>query len=470
MLTLSAQDSNAPWYPSLMSFEHHDSARTKLFEEFSFPGSFSGGNDATIRISPDDFLTPYNVVYLDEDNMFVYGGGYGDKGGTGAFVAKVDPETLTAVWTQQVINTVEANEWDYPGVLSILDDGYLYLIYGYRLVKLDPADGSIVAGPLELPTPAAPADTSYNGLDALPDGTLIAKTVYRQAGCDEQGFSAFLNCPDPTDVPNSIIVAVDPKALDVIDQIETEEFIGGRLTSVQFDGQDVIYVAGSTKVFRYVYANQQLALDSSWGPVVYLDPSTGQTLASAVVVMNDWVVFENNAQPVTSTSAPSPWLTVTAINQADDSQVLTTQPFKEFSSPPQFPISFSPSAVSVDPFHNRIYVLDSGPGRIAALELRADGIETLWTERQRTGEFMTLVGPPEQRVVVGTETPPGEFPGKNTQDRVIWRNAATGEELAHTDYMPAVSTGTMVEPGYGGRMYYMAQEGKIIELTVQPSS
>ena len=27
----------------------------------------------------------------------------------------------------------------------------------------------------------------------------------------------------------------------------------------------------------------------------------------------------------------------------------------------------------------------------------------------------------------------------------------------------------MVQPGYAGRMYYMAQEGKIIELTVRPA-
>ena len=70
---------------------------------------------------------------------------------------------------------------------------------------------------------------SYNGLDALPDGTLIAKTVYRQAGCEEQGFSAFLKCPNPANVPNSIVVAINPRTLKVIDQIEAEEFIGGRI-------------------------------------------------------------------------------------------------------------------------------------------------------------------------------------------------------------------------------------------------
>ena len=64
-----------------------------------------------------------------------------------------------------MINAVDTDEWDYPGVVSALQDGYLYLIYGYRLAKLDPRNGHVV-GQVELPTIAAPRDTSYNDLDA----------------------------------------------------------------------------------------------------------------------------------------------------------------------------------------------------------------------------------------------------------------------------------------------------------------
>ena len=34
--------------------------------------------------------------------------------------------------------------------------------------------------------------------------------------------------------------------------------------------------------------------------------------------------------------------------------------------------------------------------------------------------------------------------------------------------LPAISTGTMVEPYYDGEMYYLAQKGQIIKLTVEP--
>lgn len=470
----AGQGSNPPWFPSLMAFEHYDSGRTHLFSRANFDGSFARENLVSARVSPDDYLTPYNVIYLSADSMFVYGGGYGDKGGTGAFVARVDPTTLKSVWFNQLINTVETDEWDYPGVVSALHDGYLYVIYGYRLAKLDPRDGRVVAGPVELPTaPTAELrDTSYNGLDALPDGTLIAKTVYREKGCEEQGFSAFLDCPHPAAVPRSIIVAIDPGTLEVIDQITAEEFIGGRITSVRFQGKDYAYLAGSTKIFRYLYEDGHLSLDTSWGPVVYLDPNSGQTAASAVVVMNDWVVFENNATPVKKDPppGPSPWMTVMAINQADAAKQFVLQPFKSFPSPPDSPIiSFSPSAVSVDPLRNRIFVLDAGPGRIGVLELDSDGLRTVWTAQQRTTEFLAVIGPPERRVVVGTDIPDGQAPGTNTQDRVVWRQAETGREFARSELLPVVDTGTMVQPGYAGRMYYMAQEGKIIELIVRPA-
>ncbi|MBV8945574.1 MAG: hypothetical protein JOZ95_09145, partial [Solirubrobacterales bacterium] len=270
---------NPPWFPSLMASEHYDSARTKVFAQAQFTGSFVRANVVKAHTSRDDYLTPYNVVYRDAHSMFVYGGGFGDRGGTGSFVARVNPSTLRTVWFNQLINTDQTNEWDYPGVVAILRDGDLYLIYGYRLAKLDPRNGHVLAQ-VQLPTPAAPRDTSYNGFDALPDGTLIAKAVYREAGCEEQGFTAFTQCPHPTDVPNSLIVAINPRTLTVIAKIQAPQLVVGRITSVRFNGKDYIYLAGSSQIFRYRYARGHLSLDSTWGPVTYLTPGSGQTNAS----------------------------------------------------------------------------------------------------------------------------------------------------------------------------------------------
>ncbi|MFN7098090.1 MAG: hypothetical protein ACK4PR_11125, partial [Gammaproteobacteria bacterium] len=92
------------------------------------------------------------MSYLDANQAFIYGGGYGDIAGSiGAFVDKVNPTTLERVWHNQLINTAVTGEWDYPGSLGILKDGYLYVSYGYRLAKIDPTNGRVVTT-LVLPT------------------------------------------------------------------------------------------------------------------------------------------------------------------------------------------------------------------------------------------------------------------------------------------------------------------------------
>jgi hypothetical protein len=459
--------SNPPWFPSVMASENYDSARTKLFPQADFTGSFVRPNVVRARKSHDNYLTPYNVVYEGPNAMFVYGGGFGDKGGIGSFVARVNPKTLRTMWFNQLINTVQTNEWDYPGVVAILRNGYIYVIYGYRIAKLAPSDGHVVAE-TDLPTPAAPRDTAYNGFDALPDGTLIAKAIYRQAGCEEQGFSAFRLCPNPHDIPNSVIVAIDPRTLRVISEITAPEPIGGRLTSVRFKGKDYIYVAGSTQIFRYLYAGGHLSLDTTWGPVTYLPPGSGQTVASAVGVMNDWVVFADNGQPVLhGGSGNSPWLAVWAVSQTNSSKQFHIQPFKAVRSGPRYPVSFCPSAVSNDPSRNQIFVIDAGAGRIADIRLRSAGLHVVWSEAQRTTEFLALIGPPGRRVVVGTDIPFPQPLGTNRTDQVVWRDETTGRELARSRRLPAILNGTMVQPGYAGRMYYL-QNDKLIGLTVSP--
>jgi hypothetical protein len=173
-------------------------------------------------------------------------------------------------------------------------------------------------------------------------------------------------------------------------------------------------------------------------------------------------------------------LTFVAINQTDG-KMFKTQPFKNSPSRTQngYPISFAPSSVSVDPLRNRIFAFDSGPGNIAAVDLLPDGTFcTKWMENQTTTEFMALIGPPNRRVLVATDIPFPQLPGQNSNDSVIWRDAETGSLLAQSKQLLAVNTGTMVEPGYGGDMYYMVQPnpnnskpyppGSIIKLTVRP--
>lgn len=472
----AAPDQNPPWFPSLMAFEHYDSERTHLFEQARFGGSFAGRNKVDARLARAIYPSGYNMVYLNPDEVFLYGGGYGNiPNSTGAFVAKVDPDTLRPIWSRQLINTAVNGEWDYPGVSAILNNGFLYVIYGYHLAKIDPRHGRLVAPPMVLPTgQGLPENTSFNGFDALADGTLIAKTLYRSAGCTVQGPTAILppsmgGCPtNNAPPPPSILVSIDPKTLEVLDQATLPAFVAGRPTTTHFQGRDYVYLTTPTTAIRYLVEDGQFTPDASWNPGdIY---KSGQSISSAVVVMNDWFVVQTNGSPA---GAP---LSVIAINQADATQQFSTQPFKSLPASlphcklPAGTVSWAPMSVSVDPDHSLIYTADSVPGAIAALELTASDLRTVWMADQRTTEFLALIGPRGRRVLVDTDIPNGQCPLANETDHVVWRDAQTGDELARTaEPLPAMTSGTMIQPYYFGKMFYMGLKGELIELAVRPA-
>jgi hypothetical protein len=410
--------------------------------------------------SQQDYITPYNVVDRGPNELYIYGGGYGDNASaSGSFVSRVEPNTFNEVWRRVLINTHATNEWNYPGVLNVLNDGTLVVIYGYHIAKIDPATGDVLAQ-TTLPTGTSAArDTSYNGYDALPDGTIIAKTVNRQPGCTEQGFSAFLNCPNPSATPPSVMVAIDPTTLAVKAQLTLPEMIGGRITTTVFNGASEIYLPGATKLYRYTYTNGTFAQDPTWGPIPYL--KDGQTAASALAVIGDYVVGMTNGGKPTSTP-----MSVIAVSQADATKVSNIQPFASTGSKN----SFIPSMVSVDPENNRVYVMDAGAQKLAGVDLKGGQLSTAWTQDQTTLSFTSLVGPANQRVLIGTDIPIKAFKQLQsyTQEAVVWRDAATGQQLARSSEFPKMTQGILVTPGYAGLQYFLTADGHIIGLQVTP--
>jgi hypothetical protein len=453
---------NPPWFPTIAAFEVYDSARTHLYGCAHFLGSMTSPNRVLAYESTDVYQTPYNIVTEGPNRLFIYGGGYGDNASaSGSFVASVEPGTLNERWRRVLINTNATNEWDYPGVLNVLKDGSLVVIYGYHIARLNPATGAIEAS-TTLPTgKSAPRDTAYNGFDALPDGTIIAKTVNRQKGCTEEGFSAFLKCPNPADTPPSVMVAINPKTLKVISQITLPQMIGGRVTTSQFDGKNYIYLPGTKSLYRYTFENGKFAADPSWGPVPYL--KSGQTAGSALAVLDDYVVLMTNGGAPTSTP-----MSVVAVSQADSKKVANLQPFASTGSKN----SFIPSMVSVDPASHLIFVMDAGAGKIGAVSLNNGKLSAKWTADQTTLSFTTLIGPADHRVLIGTNIPVKFFKQlkKYTTEQTIWRDAATGKQLASSDQFPKMSAGILVTPGYAGLQYFLTASGHIIELQVSPQS
>ena len=271
-----AADQNPPWFPSLMAFEllGLQLGAYPPIRAGSLRRILTGRNKVDARLARAIYPSGYNMVYLNPDEVFLYGGGYGNiPNSTGAFVAKVDPDTLRQIWSRQLINTAVNGEWDYPGVAAILENGFLYVIYGYQLAKIDPRLGKLVAPPMVLPTgQGLPENTSFNGFDALADGTLIAKTLYRSAGCTVQGPTAILppsmgGCPTNNAPPlPSILVSIDPQTLEVLDQIQLSQFVAGRPTTAHFQGRDYVYLTTPTTAIRY------LVEDGKFTPELVVDP------------------------------------------------------------------------------------------------------------------------------------------------------------------------------------------------------
>ena len=305
-----------------------------------------------VRSSKGAYPSGYNTSYLNPKAAFIQGGSYGDVGNSiGPFVAKFDPTTLKPVWYRQLVNTVQTGEWDYPGAMAIENNGFIYVVSGYRVFKVNPANGTVVKT-LKLPTlvhmrnnyPNTPptydktltedaVNTSYNGINALPDGTIVVKSLYRVAGCPNDGPSALLDCPNAQDVPRSILISVDPNTMRIIDKITLPAPAGARPTITCYHGVDYVYLLENTSdAVRYSVRNGVFTLDTGWTPAAV--PYSGQTTGGSLIVMNDWVVGATNAVPAAGA------LTVFAINQGDARKVVLLQPYLHDPIPPELAKAF----------------------------------------------------------------------------------------------------------------------------------
>ena len=488
------QDNNPPWYPSLQAFEHYNSARSHVFSQAQFRGSFDGRNKVAVVRSPDGaYPSGYNMAYLNEREAFIQGGSYGDvKNSIGPFVARIDPGTLETRWYTQLRNTQDAKEWDYPGGMAIESDGMIYVVSGYYLYKVHPEDGHVIDA-LALPTlvymrnnyPTLPAgydnfltddsaNTSYNGINALPDGTIVVKSVYRVAGCDKDGGSALLMCQNSGNVPRSNLISINPHTMQTIQIVTLKAPAPARPTITRYHGVDYVYLLENTSLpVRYSVSHGIFTLDTSWTPPAV--SNDGQEPGGSLIVMNDWVVGNTNTVPATGA------MTTFAINQGDASKYYSRQPFKEDPVAPELAAAFSTASpgmlpaiswddmsLEADPENGLFYGVETLARKVAAFRICDSGIETVWKKTQTTTEWATLIGPKEHRVWVGTDIPLIQIPGRNANDRVVWRDASTGRLLAVSQRVPAMTQGTAVQPGYDGSMYFPGATGTLVRLTPAP--
>jgi len=459
-----AAENNLPWSKTLNAFENYNSNRSHYWSCSEFTGSFTGPNKVYAYKSPTYYPTPFTIVTRGINEMYVYGGVVAaNPPPSGPYVSKVEPGSLKELWRTELLNANMTQAFTGGGgMYTVGDNGDILVTTNSYLFKLNGTTGA-VEGALSLPTGATlPSDTYFNGLNGWPDGTLAMKDLTRAAGCTLQSLSAVNKCPGGP----SVLSVVDSKNMKVLDSVQLPELVGGRVTTTVHDGKNYVYIVTVTQVYRYEWNGKNITLDKSWGPVPYLKP--GQTGGTAAAVMGDWVVIQTNGIP---SDVP---LSEVAISQTNSSKVTRIDPMP--LQPGQK--SYIPNFGVMDLPNNRIYGMDEGPGKVVGINFdqKTGNMTLAWSVDQKTFGWVNAIGPPNHRVIVGTNLKltnetniqPGPK-NPNYTEQVQWRDAATGKLLAASDFFSPMSSGSQVVPGYGGLSYHVLIDGHIMALKVLPS-
>ena len=471
----AAEENNPPWYPTVNPAELHDSNRTHLYACAHFTGSLTDPNKVYAYASPDQYYIPIFAVTKGTDDLYVYGGAWGSAipKPSGPFVAKLNVGDLTQLWRTDLINlnatTSPTGNWNYIGGLDVLEDGSIAVIANSYLYKLNASTGAVEAQ-LSLPTgKSMPANTNFNGIAAWADGTLVMKSMNRPPGCTLDGGLPFsVPCPGIESSPNSVIVVVDSQTWKVLDWAELPGDLASRVAATTYNGNDYAYLVNSTSLFRYMWDGQNITLDNSWQPQQLTQ--TGQTSPLAPMIAGEWVLDYTNGYPPANVS-----LSAVSVSQTNASKMNRINPIP--IEPGQQ--SYIPSNSAVDPVNHMLYVPDAGVGKLVGLKYdpMTGNMSVAWTANQNTLAFMSLIGPADQRVLVGTNMHPGTTipqmvnnPPPVYTEQVQWRDAATGELLAASDYFSGMSLGAPPAPGYGGLLYYMTFNGHMMALSVLPAT
>lgn len=474
-----------PLYRTVAPFEHYDGIRSHLFRHTCSLQELSGGREIRIvaRDTPDSYLTPFNAITRERDEVLLHG--FGAKAGepVGGYVAMIDAETLALRWRTPLYDNEPVYQWSWPGMVTAHGNGYIYADYGNRFYKLDPQDGRILA---EQVLPENPNGAVYNGFAVLPDGRMVTKNMEsplcpvalanalipyslanellgRAVGVELFGGLA---CHLLLNTTPSTMVVLDPDQLEVVAVETLPEPMAGRVSVRSHDGRTFIYIPGSAQLYRYEYTGEGVVLDQTWGPVSYVED--GQGPAAAASFIDDFVVLHNTGYLRAGS--------LFAVDIRDASRQFRLNPFEVIPGVPLGP-SFVLSQQSTDDDNNVVVALDTFALQIGAIHFDpSTGFELLWRRPTLSIAYSALSGPPPQRqVVVPDQLQLGPLSGDSLhgvlRDRVLWLDLMTGEEVASSgplDILPA--PGNIVSPGFDGRFYYPGASGRLTELTVMQTT
>ena len=436
-----------------------------MFPCATFTGSYDGPNAVFAFRSLDDYP---GISYINNRNpgeLFIVGGEYPTKDDPrllGPYIAKADATTGKQIWRTYLDNANVSGRWIGNANLNILPNGNIAFAWSHFIALVDGDTGSILKTNV-LPAGDAPIeDVNFKHLTIASDGTLILKDQTRPTGCTLQGTIAIITCSQQgMKSPNSILVAVDPDTLEVLDSLKLPEPAGSPHIVAPYGDKIAIYVPMWDILARYFWdpATKKLSADASWvvKPLV-----EGQQALTAPTVIGDWIAVQTNGL-FSKKKASS----VVVFHKDDPTRTTSIFPFGELG-PLQF--SFAPPKNGADPENNMIYSADMGMKKVAGIKIdQATGkLETAFVIDDITSTFQPVFGPADKRVLMLTnvklpieiEPIPLALDKSNYTEQLTWRDAATGALLAESDFFEPLTINSLTPPGFGGRVYFPTAIGK----------
>jgi hypothetical protein len=460
------------YFQSINGAELTDSARSGIFECATFTGSLDGPNQVFAWRSAVGYDATTYINNRKPGELYIAGGNMPPTKGAlpaGPFVAKADATTGREIWRTYLDNGNASGAWIASTNLNILPNGKIVTAWANQIVLLD-GDSGLILKQATLPTgPTPAADANYKHLTIAPDGTLILKDQTRPSGCKLQGTMAILQCNQPgMKQGNSNLVAVHPDTLEVLDSIALPEPATVPHVITMYEGRIAIYLGVNSGALRYFWdrAAKKLSQDKSW---VVSPMQKGQTTSDAPSILGDWIVLQTNG--IGSETVAS---SIVAVHQREPTRMKVIFPFGELKKGEW---SWAPPKPQTDPENSMIYSADMGIGKVAGIRIdQATGeMKAVWVVDDITNAFQPLIGPKDKRVLLlsnakkNVEKEPIKlalFTG-NYKEQVTWRDAATGRIIAQSDLFEPLSIGSLITPGFGGRVYFPTGKG-FITMQVMP--
>lgn len=462
------------YYSSLNGAEISDSERSGLFPCASFLGSFDGPNSVYAWRGADDYPGISYINSRKPGELYIVGGEYPtaeNPNMAGPYVAKANAVTGSQIWRTYLDNLNASGHWIGNANLNILENGNIAFSWSNQIVLID-GDNGLILKHNTLPSGAAPAaNVNYKHLTIAPDSTLILKDQTLPIGCTLQGTIAIIKCAaEGMKQPNSQLVAVDPRTLEVLHSIELPEPATSPHIVTTFDDRIGIYIPMDTMVQRAWWdpETQQLSLDPDW---IIHPMQKGQTAATAPSVVGDWITVQLNGLG-SDTVASS----VVSASQADATKTQIVFPFGELKKGEW---SFAMPKTGADPENGMVYSADMGVGKVAGMRLDqgTGAMDIAFVLDDMTNTFQPLIGPKDRRVLLLTnmkfnvEKEPIKiaFFTQNYTEQLTWRDAATGTLLAESDYFEPLTGNSLTPPGFGGLVYFPTADGEgFYSLQVMP--